>query len=306
MTGRRPAGLFLPESVSAIGRAAFFAGVPRFENRVGVLLGPVHAERAAVRQHHDQRLAGCGDRFEQVLFGLGQIEAGAVAALEAFFVDLHLFAFEFAGDADNGDDDVGVFRGFDGFGRGSQIDLRPDQLRSRRRCPATRRVFNFQCVGLACSRCTRPSLVSTPLVMKAIVRRLCRRADTRRSRSPREAEVVVAGFGRREGGFGADRDGFLACGLWRQWAGRERRCAGSMRVASGVGAGSGAASKTRRSCRHSVVRTPGLPSVVSSDGGTGAAFLAEELRACDVVDLRGGKLALRPSRTETVCVGVPL
>ena len=64
-------------------RAALFARIPRIENGVGVLLGPVHRERAAVGEHHHQRLAGCGQRFEQVLFRLGQVEAGAVAALEA-------------------------------------------------------------------------------------------------------------------------------------------------------------------------------------------------------------------------------
>jgi hypothetical protein len=60
--------------------------------------------------------------------GFGQVERGAVAALEAGLLHLHLFAFEFAGDADDGNDDVSGFGGGDGSGLGFQIDERPDEF----------------------------------------------------------------------------------------------------------------------------------------------------------------------------------
>ena len=102
--------------------AALFAGIPRIENRVGVFVGPVHGERAAVGEDKDDGLAGGGHRFKQVLFGLGKIDAGAVAAFEAGYAHLHLFAFEFAGDAENSDDDIGILGGFDGLGLRTEID----------------------------------------------------------------------------------------------------------------------------------------------------------------------------------------
>ena len=48
------------------GGAALFAGIPGFENGVGVLLGPVDGEGAAVLQDDDQRLAGGGDSLREV------------------------------------------------------------------------------------------------------------------------------------------------------------------------------------------------------------------------------------------------
>src|SRR5208337_4299088 len=107
------------------GRAALFTGVPRFEYRVGVLFHPVHAEGAAVKQNHDQRLACRGDAFQQILLGLGQVEARAIAAFEAFLADQHFFALEFAGDADHGYYDIRVLGGSNGFWRWTRHPLDP-------------------------------------------------------------------------------------------------------------------------------------------------------------------------------------
>ncbi len=76
------------------GGAACFAGIPGFEDGGGVLLRPVDRERAAVLQHDDERLAGGSDCFEKLLLRGGQVDAGAVAAGEAFEVYGHLLAFE--------------------------------------------------------------------------------------------------------------------------------------------------------------------------------------------------------------------
>src|SRR5579864_1808313 len=88
--------------------SAFFTGVPGLEYGVGVLLRPVHAERAAVHQHDDERLAGRGKRLDQILFRHRQIEAGAVAAGKARLTHRHLFALKATGDTDDCDNDVSI------------------------------------------------------------------------------------------------------------------------------------------------------------------------------------------------------
>ncbi len=55
-------------------------------------------------------LPACGNGFDQRFFRLGQVDAGAVAAEEARLIHRHLFAFKLAGDADDGDDDISIFR----------------------------------------------------------------------------------------------------------------------------------------------------------------------------------------------------
>ena len=110
--------------------------------------GPVNAEGAAVGEHHDKRLACGGHGFQKRLFRPGQVEAGAVAAREAFLVHFHLLAFQLAGDAGHGDDDIRI------AGRGHRrwigidINLRPDQPRCRVRVRALR-VHHQHLVGLA-------------------------------------------------------------------------------------------------------------------------------------------------------------
>ena len=80
-----------------------------------MFLRPVDRERAAVLQDDDERLAGGGEGFEQLLLRGGQIDGGAVAAGEAFELDGHLFAFERGREADEGDGDVGLLGSFDGL-----------------------------------------------------------------------------------------------------------------------------------------------------------------------------------------------
>src|SRR5215472_16181489 len=73
-----------------------------------MLVGPVDGERAAIGEDEDHWLAGGRYSFKQIFFWLGKIDAGAVAAFEARHTHLHLFAFEFAGNAENSDDDVSI------------------------------------------------------------------------------------------------------------------------------------------------------------------------------------------------------
>ncbi len=70
--------------------------------------------------------AGC-HRFKQRLFRFGQIKAGSVAAFEAIFVDLHLLAFEFAGNPNNGDYHIRCFAAAISLGLGWRSTL--DQTR---------------------------------------------------------------------------------------------------------------------------------------------------------------------------------
>ena len=53
--------------------------------------------------------------FQQIFLRGGQIDRGAVAAAEAVELDGHFLALQIRREADEGDDDVGVFRGFDGL-----------------------------------------------------------------------------------------------------------------------------------------------------------------------------------------------
>src|SRR6185437_10573606 len=95
--------------------AAGFAGIPGFENGGGVLLRPVDSECAAVLQNDDERLAGGGDGFEKLLLHGGQLDAGTVAAGEAFEMHGHLFTFKGGSEADEGDGQVGLSGGSDGL-----------------------------------------------------------------------------------------------------------------------------------------------------------------------------------------------
>ena len=115
MSGRRPAELLSPESVSAMAVPPASPGYQRFEDGCGMLLSPVDGECAAVLQDNDERLASGGDGFEQVLLRGGEIDGGAVAAGEAVEMNRHLFAFERRREADEDDGDLGSFCGSDGF-----------------------------------------------------------------------------------------------------------------------------------------------------------------------------------------------
>ncbi len=64
-------------------RAAFFAGVPGFQNRVRMRVYPVDRQCAAVHQDHSERLSGSRHGFDQILLRLGQVDAGPIATKEA-------------------------------------------------------------------------------------------------------------------------------------------------------------------------------------------------------------------------------
>ena len=76
-------------------------------------------------ENHNHRLARLGQGFQQVLFRLGQIEAGAVAAVEARLGDQHLFAFKLTGNAHNRHHYIGVLRRSRGCRINASIDLVP-------------------------------------------------------------------------------------------------------------------------------------------------------------------------------------
>ena len=74
-----------------------------------MFVGPVEGDGAAALQNHDERLAGGGHGFQQLLLRRGQVDAGAVAAFEAVDLDPHLFAFELWRKADKSNYDIGFF-----------------------------------------------------------------------------------------------------------------------------------------------------------------------------------------------------
>src|SRR5207248_10624941 len=83
---RKPAGrIVLPAQRFSDPLAAFLAGIPRFEDRIRVLTGPIHGDRAPIHEHHDQRFSGRSYGFDEGFLGLGQIDAGAVAAEKTGF-----------------------------------------------------------------------------------------------------------------------------------------------------------------------------------------------------------------------------
>ena len=98
---------------------------------------PIHAESTAVHEDNNEWLAGAGERLHQVLFWLGHVEAGAVAAGKARLFNWHLFAFEAAGDADDRDHYVCIFRCSDGGGINCIVHTIPNKLRSNFALTAT-------------------------------------------------------------------------------------------------------------------------------------------------------------------------
>ncbi len=108
MTGNLPAGLFSPARVRAMAVPPSTPGIPRGEDGGCVLVGPVQRDRGTRLQDDDQRLAGRGERLEQVLLRGWQIERGAIAAIEAADLDAHLLAFELWREPDECHDDVGL------------------------------------------------------------------------------------------------------------------------------------------------------------------------------------------------------
>ena len=81
-----------------------------------MFLSPVNGEGATVEENDDEGFAGGGDSFEKLLLSGRELDVGAVSAGEACDVEGHLFAFELPGEADKGEDDVGLTSRGDGVG----------------------------------------------------------------------------------------------------------------------------------------------------------------------------------------------
>jgi len=85
-------------------RAALLARIPGLQNGLSVLLGPVHRQRAAVQQDHDERLARRRDSLEQRLLHSRQVDIRTIRpGLLRILLSLHRL-----GDPDTGHDDVGI------------------------------------------------------------------------------------------------------------------------------------------------------------------------------------------------------
>ena len=215
-------GIIFPAQRFSYGRATFFAGIPRIENCIGVLVGPVHRERAAIHEDDDQRLAGCGECFEQVLLGLGKIKAGAVAAFKSLLAHRHLLAFEFAGNSDDCDHHVRIFRGGNCLGRGPSIRLCPDELCLHwpRFCTD---VVHFERNLRALSQMNATDLGLR--AMRAEHELLRNRLAVNRNRGRRairaHAQVVIAGFGWRQKPVPLNVQGIFSRGLRRNVLGFE-------------------------------------------------------------------------------------
>ncbi len=76
------------------GCPTFLTRIPCFDDGIRVLLRPIHGQRAAIHQHHNQRFTGGCKRLQHLLLRSGQFNAGAVAAVESFDVHRHLLPFQ--------------------------------------------------------------------------------------------------------------------------------------------------------------------------------------------------------------------
>src|SRR5208282_5524285 len=63
-------------------RSALSARIPRFKNcwNIGVAVGPIDGERAAIRKNEDRGFADGGNSFKELFLRNGQIDACAIAA----------------------------------------------------------------------------------------------------------------------------------------------------------------------------------------------------------------------------------
>src|SRR5256886_9160958 len=107
--------------------AAFLTGIPGFDDGRGVLLRPIHRQRAAAGENNDQGLSRSRDGFEKLFLRAWKIEVQAIAAEKAWIAGVALLAFELRGDADHGDDDIRLASGVHGVFR--QIWQQPEEPR---------------------------------------------------------------------------------------------------------------------------------------------------------------------------------
>ena len=73
-----------------------------------MFVGPVQGHGATALQNNNEQLAGGGQGFKQFLLRCGQVEAGAISAVETVDLDLHLFAFKLRREAYKGDHHIGL------------------------------------------------------------------------------------------------------------------------------------------------------------------------------------------------------
>ena len=238
-----------------------------------------------------------GNSLDQIFFGLGQIEAGAVAAGKAGLAHRHLFAFESAGDADDGNDDIGILRGRDCRRIGHVVHGSPQMSCASGLPSSDAAVADLELYRMTFFEVNRgPDCVLAPERRNLSVHPLTGDAKP----STLKPKQIVAGCSGVERSRPLHRQAVFLSPV-RGHCSAFRFTDGSTREVSGVGL----ASKLGREL-YSALR-PGLPSgVVSTDAGTGSALLRKKLRAGDVSDLRVGNSAFIPSSTLTVCVGVPL
>src|SRR4029077_5552134 len=109
--------------------SAFFAGVPGIDDGVGMIVGPIHGQGAAVHEYNDKWFAGSLERSQQCLFFSRKIEAGAVTSAETGQLQLHFLALKLRGNAYDRDDRVGLSRCRYGFHERISARREPDQLR---------------------------------------------------------------------------------------------------------------------------------------------------------------------------------
>src|ERR1700716_1748318 len=117
--GRRPLGLLVPARVSAMACEPPSPGYQASRMASAFCWAQVTARAEPFMR---TTTSGLPAGFEELLLRGGQGDVGAVAAREAGDVYGHLFAFEVGGEADEGEDYVGLFddveslstEGFDG------------------------------------------------------------------------------------------------------------------------------------------------------------------------------------------------
>jgi len=125
--------------------APFFAGIPRFQNGGGVIVGPVDGEGAAAREDDDERFACDRESFEELLLRGGESDICAIAAKESGIAVFGFFTLELRGNTDYGDNDIGFAGGVDSF----LLEIRRKPEKADGRFPGGVEVFELNGIGVA-------------------------------------------------------------------------------------------------------------------------------------------------------------
>ena len=108
---RQPPGRVIPAGQGlGDGASPFFARVPGVEDCVRMLCRPIHRKCAAVHEHNHKRLTRFAQSLQECFFFRGKIKVGAISALEAGDVHLHLLPLELGSDTHYGDHSVRLLR----------------------------------------------------------------------------------------------------------------------------------------------------------------------------------------------------